>query len=235
MPARGSSAGAKLCAPEITSARAPAWTPSAPTSRVRRSAGGQAGRRCRRAAARASQRCGCRPARPACAPTRHQRPHLNALGAPAARDQEGAQRPATIARTTSLTVPPNAFLTSLKSSSCSATATKRRCGPIGRSAASQAPGSGPPDDLADALRGFTRAREGALGVGQRVHGALRERDAVRTAPIKPAVTNATAPGSGCGFQGFPLIVSGGGSGERSNSTVARSTPAMPSIRSGGSW
>ena len=39
--------------------------------------------------------------------------------------------PATIVSTTSLTVPPNAFLTSLKSSRLFVTPTKRRCGPIG--------------------------------------------------------------------------------------------------------
>ena len=37
------------------------------------------------------------------------------------------------------------------------------------------------------------------------------------------------PGSGWGCQGRPESAIGGGSGERSNSTVARSTPAMPSI------
>ncbi len=52
----------------------------------------------------------------------------------------------------------------------------------------------------------------------------------RTAPRRPAATSSAVPGSRCGCHARPECLSGGGSGERSNSTVARSMPAMPSIR-----
>ena len=45
----------------------------------------------------------------------------------------------------------------------------------------------------------------------------------------PAASNATVPGSGWGCQALRPVGRGVGSGERSNSTVARSTPAIPSI------
>ena len=51
----------------------------------------------------------------------------------------------------------------------------------------------------------------------------------RTAPFSPAAISSAVPGSRWGCHARPECASGGGSGLRSNSTVARSIPAMPSI------
>jgi hypothetical protein len=51
---------------------------------------------------------------------------------------------------------------------------------------------------------------------------------VRTSPLIPRAASCAADGSGCGTHGSPSKGADVGTGSRSNSTVARSTPEMPS-------
>ncbi len=66
--------------------------------------------------------------------------------------------PVTTASTTSLTVPPNAFLTSLKSSSCAAIPTKRRCGPISTFSGVSGAGFSPAHTISPTPSAASRAR-----------------------------------------------------------------------------
>ena len=139
--------------------------------------------------------------------------------------------PATTVSTTSLTVPPNAFLTSLKSSSSSRTNAKppvradRR-----RSAASRAPGSAPPRRPRRRPRAPRAPASSDVGRaarrGGRAAGELERRPHQPADPARGEVERARlgvrAPTA------RPRAGSCGGTGSASNSTVARSTPEMPS-------
>ena len=165
---------------------------------------------------------------------RDERAQLEALGAHAARVQPRRAARRDDASTTSLTVPPNAFLTALKSASSHAHAAKRRCGPI--STFSGVGGAG--FSAAQTISPMPSARlarlaERALG---RRSAATRRAPRRRRAPCAqrratPAASEldaASARARGChGSSG--CVDLGAASGARSNSTVARSTPAMPSI------
>ena len=137
--------------------------------------------------------------------------------------------PATTVSTTSLTVPPKASLTTLKSLSSLRISTSRRCGPIGTFngvcgaglSAAQATSASPSTDSRTAcseLSGRAAARS--------VRPATENGSSTR--PRTPRAAIPTALGSGCGIHGSPSCGIGGGVGSRSNSTVARSTPATPS-------
>ena len=109
--------------------------------------------------------------------------------------------------------------------------TKRRCGPIGTFSGVSGAGFRPAQTISPMpSAAFARARERVVGMGERVDRALRERDArahrARAAPRRRA---ARCRARGAAATARPECCIGGGSGERSNSTVARSTPAMPSI------
>ncbi len=69
--------------------------------------------------------------------------------------------PATTARTTSLTVPPKVFLTSLKSSSWLVIPTKRRCGPIGTLSGVSGAGFRPAHTISPMPSAASRARTSA--------------------------------------------------------------------------
>ena len=211
----------------------PAWTPSTRPSRARRTAAAAPGRRCRPAADRASRRCGCRPdgARPRPAPT-----PARARAAPrprcAGRGRSGtrAVAPATTASTTSLTVPPNAFLTSLKSSSRLPMPMNRRCGPMWTFSGVSGAGFRPAQTISPTPSAASRVRASARsGCASASRAPSASSIPARTAPLRPAATNSGVPGSRCGRHARPECLIGGGSGLRSNSTVARSIPAMPSI------
>ena len=137
--------------------------------------------------------------------------------------------PETTVSTTSLTVPPNAFLTSLKSSSSSRRKTKRRCGPI--STLSGVSGAGL--SVAHAISptpSIASRVDSNVSVGRRAAEAARpaSSNGVRTSPRMPRAARSSEDGSGCGRHGSPSWGSCGGTGSASNSTVARSTPEIPS-------
>ena len=69
--------------------------------------------------------------------------------------------PATTASTTSLTVPPKAFLTSLKSSSWLPTPTKRRCGPMSTFSGVSGAGFSPAQTISPMPSAASRARASA--------------------------------------------------------------------------
>ena len=144
--------------------------------------------------------------------------------------RKSRRAPATTASTTSLTVPPNAFLTVLKSSRLAVTATKRRCGPIGTFSGVSGAGFRPAQTISPIPSAASRTRASARSGWDSASSApSTSASPARAAPVSPAATSCVAPGSGCGCQARPEFGICGGSGERSNSTVARSTPAMPSI------
>ena len=137
--------------------------------------------------------------------------------------------PETTVSTTSLTVPPNAFLTSLKSSSSSRRNRKRRCGPI--STLSGVSGAGLSVCHATSPRPWIASRATSSdSFGRRAAEAARpaSSNGVRTSPRIPRAARSSCDGSERGRHGSPSCGSGGGTGSASNRTVARSTPAMPS-------
>ena len=137
--------------------------------------------------------------------------------------------PATVARTTSLTVPPNAFLTSLKSLSSQRTVANRRCGPIGTLSGVSGAGFSPAH-ATSATPSIASRAACSEDVGRVATPTARPAtsNGSFTSPRIPRAASDAALGSGCGTHGSPSCGSAGGIGSRSNSTVARSTPAMPS-------
>ena len=133
----------------------------------------------------------------------------------------------TTASTTSLTVVPNAFLISLNSSSPARTTWIRRCGPGatlngvsgGALSAVHATSLMPVATsraLPSASPGFETAPSAPLATSV----------TARTAPVSPRAASSALDGSGWGTHGsLPSLEP---SGERSNSTLARSTPETPS-------
>ena len=87
-----------------------------------------------------------------------------------------------------------------------------------------------PDDLADALGGVAERAERGDRAGGRGHRARHEPGGEADAPRARRRRRARAgEGSGLGCHGSSSLGGrAGGSGSRSNSTVARSTPATPS-------
>ena len=138
--------------------------------------------------------------------------------------------PATVASTTSLTVPPSAFFTRLKSASSWRTQTSRRCGPIstlsGVSGAGFMPG---PHDLAEPLERLARLLQ-RLGRGgsPRRPDAPPSRAGARRGRARRARPCRAGSASAAGSTARSGCATGAGSGVRSNSTVARSTPETPS-------
>ena len=137
---------------------------------------------------------------------RHERAQLEALGAHAARAQPVAQRAGDDGSTTSLTVPPNAFLTSLKSVELAA---HEREPPVRadrrRSAASSGAGFSPAQTTSP--RPSTASRAASSGVRGPRRGAERaagelERQ-LRPARARRARPASSALGSGCGAHGSP--------------------------------
>ena len=110
---------------------------------------------------------------------RHQRAQLEPLGAHAARAAAtGAARRDTTVSTTSLTVPPNAFLTALKSSRRPRTTAKRRCGPISTFSGVSGAGFRPAQTISPRPSAASRRLDRALGLGR----GTRPRAAASPAP-----------------------------------------------------
>ena len=109
--------------------------------------------------------------------------------------------PATTASTASLTVPPSAFLISLKSARRLWTQRTRRCGPIstlsGTSGAGFMPG---PDDLAEALGGLAHTLDRLARVLERAERAARQAEGRLDEARTPSATRSTSEGSGAGVQ-----------------------------------
>ena len=129
--------------------------------------------------------------------------------------------PATTARTTSLTVPPNASLTSLNSDSRALATSKRRCGPMRTLSGVSGGGLSPAQTTSPRPSSASRACSSSRGARARARSgavaALRSDSAASSAPV--------GSGRGCQASGAGEP---GGSRSRSNSTVARSTPEIPS-------
>ncbi len=129
-----------------------------------------------------------------------------------------------------MTVPPNAFLTVLKSSRLAVTATKRRWGPIGTFSGVCGAGFSPAHAISPMPSAASRTRAIARsGCASASSAPSASASPARAAPAMPAASSCVAPGSVWGFQARPELGICGGFGEMSNSTVARSTPAMPSM------
>ena len=137
--------------------------------------------------------------------------------------------PETTVSTTSLTVPPNAFLTSRKSSSSSRRKKTRRCGPISTLSGVAGAGLSVAHAISPTPSSASRVVSN-VSVGRVAADAARpaSSNGVRTRPRMPRAARSSEDGSGCGRHGSPSCGSAGGFGSASNSTVARSTPAMPS-------
>ena len=138
--------------------------------------------------------------------------------------------PDTTASTTSLTVPPNVSLTVLKSSRRQLIPKKRLCGPMGTFSGVSGAGLSAAQTTSPMPSAASRARASACSgcVSPSIAPSAKAKPA-RTAPRSPAPISSAVLGSRCGCHGLPECRSGGGSGETSKSTVARSTPAMPSM------
>src|SRR5436190_1588355 len=142
-----------------------------------------------------------------------------------------ASAPATTVSTTSLTVPPSAFLIALKSSSWPRTTAIRRWEPI--STLSGVGGAGSKPAPTPSLTPSTAPRTAPTAASGLVmpRSARTASPAVwPTRPRTPPRASSAPEGSLCGCHSPPSGSIGWGTGERSNSTVARSTPATPSIR-----
>ena len=198
-PARGLSAARSSGRPLSPRRQEPALTPSGRPSPPRRSASAEQGLRCRRAKAHASRRSGCRPRR--ARPRRRTETGTSArISTPSVRIPREIRNersaPATTASTTSLTVPPKAFLTSLKSWSELATPTKRLCGPMSTFSGVSGAGFRPAHTISPIPSAASRARANAWSGCDRASSAPSASSiAARTAPRKPAATSSAAPGS----------------------------------------
>ena len=115
--------------------------------------------------------------------------------------------PATTASTTSLTVPPKAFLTVLKSSRLAGRPrTKRRCGPIGTFSGVSGAGFRPAQTISPTPSAASRARASARsGWASASIAPSASATPVRTAPRSPAASSWAVPGSGCGCHGRPGV------------------------------
>ena len=119
----------------------------------------------------------------------------------------------------------------LKSASSFRTTPIRRCGPIATFSGVSGAGFSPAHTISltpsTASRALPTARSGWVAAD-----AARPTTsvAVFTRPRRPAATRSVVDGSGAGSHSVPGASTSCGTGERSNSTVSRSTPAIPSIR-----
>jgi hypothetical protein len=132
-------------------------------------------------------------------------------------------------RTTSLTVPPNAFLMRLKSLSSLRIVTSRRCGPIGTLSGVAGAGFRPAHATSATPSTASRATSSeAVGCVAASSARPASENGSRASPRTPRAASATPLGSGCGTHGSPSNGSCVGTGSASKRTVARSTPAIPS-------
>ncbi len=129
-----------------------------------------------------------------------------------------------------MTVPPKAFLTALKSPSSDTTVAKRRCGPISTFSGVDGAGFRPAQTISPMPSAATRASASARSGVRSAAIAFAVTDMEAFAmPTAPALTRSTGLGSGSAIHGSRSSSTGVGSGPRSKRTVARSTPAIPSI------
>ena len=139
--------------------------------------------------------------------------------------------PATTASTTSLTVPPSASLIALKSDSWLRAQRTRRCGPIGTLSGTSGAGLSPAQATSlmpsAASRACSSVRPGFCNAFAACRASPK---GVRTIAFTPSATSSASEGSGAGVQPLSRAGDSGGTGVRSNSTVAMSTPEMPSTR-----
>ena len=138
--------------------------------------------------------------------------------------------PLTTVSTTSLTVPPKASLTALKSASSLRTTRKRRCGPIstlsgvGGAGFSPAHATSPrPSTASRAERSASTGRVASDAAAAAVRTPVRSRSSVPEASTfaPEGVRAGSHASSGCGTSA--------GTGPRSKRTWAMSTPAIPSM------
>ena len=137
--------------------------------------------------------------------------------------------PATVASTTSLTVPPSSFLIALTSPSFTRTHVKRRCGPIDWLYGLDGAGLRP----AHAIAPMPTAASRRLSATIRGPRKMARTERISSPGIVARSTIASpsswaADGSGRGSQRSPVSVGAAGWGEVSNSTDMMSTPEMPS-------
>ena len=149
-----------------------------------------------------------------------------------AMPRERSQRPrapATTASTTSLTVPPNAFLTCLSSARSQRTSARRRCGPIGTLSGVAGAGFSATTATSPSPSRTVRAASTA-SPGWVAAAAARPASAsgARMSPRTPRATSPARVGARRGAHARSECGTGLGSGSRSKSTVARSTPPTPS-------
>ena len=128
--------------------------------------------------------------------------------------------PLTTVRTTSLTVPPNAFLTVLKSLEARTTA-KRRCGPISTLSGVSGAGFSPAHTISPRPSTASRARSTAVpgrSAAFSARPATPKPACIR--PLTPPAISSADDGSGLAAQASPSPGSIGlGTGSRSKSTV----------------
>ena len=128
-----------------------------------------------------------------------------------------------------MTVPPKVFLMSLTSSSAHEHTAKRRSGPIGTFSGVRGAGLSVSQTTSPTpARASPARRAAAVGVRAAPSAWPPSVIAARATPAAASAKRPSVPGLGAGRQG-----TGGGCGagapSRSKTTVARSTPAMPSI------
>ena len=137
--------------------------------------------------------------------------------------------PATTVRTTSLTVPPSACLIVLKSSRSFRTNDSRRCGPIGTFSGVDGAGFRPAQATSPTPSRPSFNRSSASAGWVAADSALpASSNGSRASPFTPRAASWSALGSGAGLHGSPSYGACCGTGVASNSTVMRSTPAIPS-------
>ena len=135
--------------------------------------------------------------------------------------------PATTASTTSFTVPPAAFFTSLNRITGAWAMAKRRFGPT-RTSKGPRGGTPSPARSRTPLRTAPRPSRARAGVPMAdLAPSANASSGCRTCSRTASRTRSTGPGSGSGFHGSGWRTVG--SGWKSNITVAMSTPEMPSI------
>jgi hypothetical protein len=136
--------------------------------------------------------------------------------------------PATTASTASFTVPPSPSLISLKSLRRLCTQRTRRCGPIGTLSGTSGAGLSPAQNTSPRPSTASRACSSEWpGWDSASSARPASETGVRISPLTPSATRSISEGSGDGVQ--PSSSGGsGGTGLRSNRTVAMSTPDTPS-------
>ena len=137
--------------------------------------------------------------------------------------------PATALRTTSLTVPPSASLTRLKSARSCRTQTSRRCGPISTLSGVGGAGFSAAQTTSPMPSSASRVScSASLGCAAAPSARAPASNGRLSRPRTPRAASSTRLGVGRGAHGASGCPISDGTGERSKSTVARSTPATPS-------